>query len=54
MARTADQIIQEQLGQLTYNIAVLGARLERALDENAKLKSELAALTPADPAKEVE
>jgi hypothetical protein len=61
MARTADAILQEQLGQLVYNIAVLGARLEKAQELNKQLSDECARLhaenetlkNPA-PAKEVE
>jgi hypothetical protein len=54
MARTPAQIVQEQLGQLTYNIAVLAARVEQYADECARLHAENEALKNPAPAKEVE
>lgn len=57
MARTPAQIVQEQLGQLVYNVAVLGARVEQFQEECSRLKAENDALkeklNPA-PEKEVE
>jgi len=57
MARTPAQIVQEQLGQLVYNVAVLGARVEQFQDECARLKAEndqLKAQLNPQPEKEVE
>jgi hypothetical protein len=53
MPRTADEILQQQLGQLTYNIAVLAAQVEKRDAVIAGLRAELAALEPPAPPEEV-
>lgn len=50
MARTIDQLVVEQLGGLTLELAKRDLQIELLLEENAKLKEAF----NAKPAKEVE
>jgi cell division protein FtsB len=48
MARNIDQIIQEQLGGLSFMLCVKDSQIETLTDENKKLKDELDKLKGQD------
>lgn len=49
MARTLDEILVTQLGQLTYKLAQLGLDNERLREENALLKASHPLPPPTEP-----
>jgi cell division protein FtsB len=52
MARSVDQIMQEQLGGLTYALLLRDAQVEALTDENKKLKEEIEKLKPKEEKKD--
>lgn len=49
MAKTVDQIVAEQLGGLTLEVARLQARIEALTEENSALKAAQAKASDVDP-----
>lgn len=41
MARTAEQVIKDQFGNLLTEVAILTSRVELLLEENERLKKQL-------------
>lgn len=46
MAKTVEQIMQEQMGGMLMQLCIKDARLQQLEEENAVLKKSLAALEP--------